>query len=89
MEHIDAFYYMEYGSVVPGFSDSDMGGPNTKGHKLDLTYNIDDFLTIGGTMILAQPIHTNDNPLNGSNVVAFPHNQDMTATFMLDLVWKF
>ncbi|MBN1942201.1 MAG: putative porin [Phycisphaerae bacterium] len=84
-----SFYYMEYASVVPGFSDSDLGGPNTQGHKLEAVYNIDDFLTLGGAMILSQPIHTNDNPAYATNRVTFPHSQDMTATFQLDLVWKF
>ncbi len=88
-----SYFYIEANSVVPGFSDSDIRagglGGNNQGHMLQATYNIDDFLTIGGTMILTQPIHTNDNIANGSNVVAYPHNQDMTSVFMVDLIWKF
>ncbi|MBN1556073.1 MAG: putative porin [Phycisphaerae bacterium] len=91
-----ACYYIEYGSVAQGFGDGALGGPNSKGHLLQAIYNIDDFLTVGGTMILFQPIHTNDNPANANNAnaangpaVLFPHSQDLTATFRLELVWKF
>ncbi|MBN1555950.1 MAG: putative porin [Phycisphaerae bacterium] len=86
-----SFFYIEANSVVPGFSDSDIRaggtGGNNQGHVLQATYNIDDFLTLGGAMYLTQPIHTNDNPANRN--VAFPHSQDMTGTFRVDLVWKF
>jgi hypothetical protein len=91
-----AFYYMEYGSVVPGFGDLTFGGPNNQGHMLQAIYNIDDFLTIGGLLVVSQPLHTNDNPANAANpnaangpAVIFPHSQDLTTTLRLELVWKF
>jgi hypothetical protein len=95
-----SFFYIEANSIVPGMSDSDLRtgplGGNSQGHLLQATYNIDDFLTIGGTMVLAQPIHTNDNAGNtiwtqavDGGGVAFPHSQDMTSLFRVELVWKF
>ncbi|MBN1943481.1 MAG: putative porin [Phycisphaerae bacterium] len=94
-----AYYYMEYGSVVPGFGDGTLGGPNNQGHLVQAIYNIDDFLTLGGLMVLYQPIHTNDNPANAAAnnttpvatpaQVNFPHSLDMTAVFRLELIWKF
>jgi hypothetical protein len=91
-----AWYYIEYGSVVPGFGDLTFGGPNHQGHMLQAVYNIDDFLTLSGLMALYQPIHTNDNQANSNNpndpagpAVIFPHSQDITATFRLELLWRF
>jgi hypothetical protein len=86
-----SFFYVEYGSVFEPFCEADMdvvsNGPNTQGHLLKAIYNIDDFLTVGGTMILSQPIHTNDNPALVNP--AYPHSRDMTTTLRLELVWKF
>jgi len=84
-----AYYYIEYGSVVPGFGDGTFGGPNSQGHMFQTIYNIDDFLTLSGMMVLYQPIHTNDNPANSSSEVVFPHSQNLAATFRLELIWKF
>jgi hypothetical protein len=86
-----SYYWVEYGSVFEPLCDADIdpvaNGPNSQGHLLKAIYNIDDFLTIGGTMILSQPIHTNDNP--GLINPPYPHSRDMTTTLRLELVWKF
>ncbi|MBN1554147.1 MAG: putative porin [Phycisphaerae bacterium] len=90
------FFYLEYSSTIAGFINPDLLYPNNQGHILCAIYNIDDFLTVSGTMCLEQPIHTNDNPANayfGQNYLIpnrlFPHSEDMTAIFRVDLTWSF
>lgn len=83
------FFYVEYSSVVSIFADPDILYANNQGHMLQMTYNIDDFLTVSGTMALEQPIHTADNAALNSTQVAFPHSQDITSIFRVDLTWKF
>ncbi len=78
------YFYEEYGSIIAGLSDADIGGPNRKGHSLTGKYNIDDFLTVQARVYLTDPIHTNDNNINFSN-----HNIDQTTTFQLEMEWKF
>jgi len=89
------YFYAEYSSIVPGFSDPDILYPNNQGHIVQATYNIDDFLTIAGRMAFEQPIHTDDNPANAYNGSymfggrLFPHSEDMTCIFRVDLTWRF
>ncbi|MCD4823550.1 MAG: putative porin [Phycisphaerae bacterium] len=81
------YLYEEYGSVVPGFSDTTFGGPNAKGHIVEGRYNIDDFLTIGAKLMVRDHIHTDDNTAlfpNNTN-----HNADQFTTVMADLTWSF
>jgi hypothetical protein len=88
-----SYFYIEANAVVPGMSDADLRvgptGGNSEGHLIQGIYNIDDFLTIGATMVFAEPIHTNDNPANAWANVWYPHSQDLTTLLRLDLVWKF
>jgi hypothetical protein len=88
-----SFFYIEANSVVPGMSDADLRvgplGGNSQGHMFKGIYNIDDFLTVAGTILFAQPIHTNDNDALPLGAVAYPHNQDMSSCFRVDLIWKF
>ena len=89
------YFYMEYASTVPGFIDPDLLYPNNQGHVFHALYNIDDFLTIGGLVALEQPLHTSDNPANGytgqywQSGRLFPHSEDMTCIFRVDLTWRF
>ncbi|MBN1941828.1 MAG: putative porin [Phycisphaerae bacterium] len=94
-----SYYYMEYGSIVPGFISPDLLYPNNQAHVIHAIYNIDDFLTLGGLVAIENPIHTNDNPANAAAnnttpaatpaQVIFPHSQDTTAVFRIELTWKF
>ena len=79
------YLYEEYGSVIAGLTDADFGGPNRKGHVLGGAYNIDDFLTIGFTLYISDPIHTNDN----AGILGGNHNTDQTTELLLDLTWEF
>jgi hypothetical protein len=79
-----SYLYEEYGSVIAGLTDSDFAGPNRKGHVIGAKYNIDDFLTIGTTLFIKDPIHTNDNNIPGSN-----HNLDQITELLVDLTWEF
>jgi hypothetical protein len=89
------YFYLEYSSTVSGFIDPDLLYPNNQGHIINAIYNIDDFLTISGTVAFEQPIHTNDNPANAYNGQywqggrLFPHSEDMTCLFRVDLTWRF
>jgi hypothetical protein len=87
------YRYIEYAAVPSidgfGWNDSDFacagGTTNVQGHIIGGKYNIDDFLTIGGKVIVTQPIT--------SNVPSYEdgehHDEDSTVLVQVDMVWKF
>jgi hypothetical protein len=78
-----SYVYIEAHSVTP-LTDSDFGGPNRQGHIFGGTYNIDDFLTVGGKMIINEPIHSFSTDSEFYNI-----DSDTRCLFQLDMVWKF
>ena len=62
---------------TPGIlNDADFGHTNIRGHVLGATYNLTDFLTLGGTVFLCQRI-------------AGPQEGVESVDTRVDLVWKF
>jgi hypothetical protein len=69
-----------------GWPDSDFANgvntTNVKGWVVGTKYNLDDFLTIGGKLIVAEPI-SSGSPYTGD------FNEDSTCVVQVDMVWKF
>ncbi|MFA6133013.1 MAG: putative porin [Phycisphaerae bacterium] len=77
-------YAVVQANALPGqFVDSDFGFANRKGHVIGGEYNLMDNLTIGVNVFLTQPVFS-PTTTSGSS----PY-EDMTATVLADLVWKF
>jgi hypothetical protein len=70
-----------------GWPDSDFatseGNTNVKGWIIGAKYNIDDFLTLGGKLIVAEPI-SSDLPYDSNR-----QDEDSSCLVQLDLIWKF
>jgi hypothetical protein len=62
--------------------ESDQNHTNVKGWIIGAKYNIDDFLTLGGKLIVAEPI-SSGSPYPGE------HDEDSSCTVQVDMVWKF
>ena len=74
------FKYIEWNATPAQLNDADFGTPagvgtNIKGHVFKTKYNLTDFLTAGGTIMLVQPV-TGDRDEND-------------FLMQLDLAWKF
>lgn len=70
--------------ALPGhFVDSDFGFANRKGHVIGGEYSLLDSLTVGVNVFLTQPVFS-PTTTSGSS-----RTEDMTATVMADLIWKF
>jgi hypothetical protein len=70
-----------------GWPDSDFHNSqnttNVQGWIIGAKYNIDDFLTIGGKLIVAEPI-SSDTPYNANR-----QDEDSSCLVQVDMVWKF
>lgn len=77
------YAYIEANAVPGHFADSDFGYVNRKGHVIGAEYNVQDSLTLGLTFFLTQPVFS---PTTTAGSSAF---EDLTATVMADVVWKF
>jgi hypothetical protein len=77
-------YAVVEANALPGhFVDSDFGFANRKGHVIGAEYNVRDSLTVGVQFFLTQPIFS---PTTTSGSTAL---EDLTATILADMVWKF
>lgn len=74
-----AYKHIEANAVPSAFADSDFGFTNRKGHVLRGTYNISDFLTLGASLYVTQPIERES---------ATKTKDDNDTTVQIDLVWK-
>jgi hypothetical protein len=70
------YAYIEANATPGALNDSDFGHSNRKGHVWSAAYNLDHFLTVGGSIFWTEPV-------TGS------HEDERTVTTQLDLVWKF
>ena len=77
------FAWVEANALPGMFVDSDFGFANRKGHVIGGEYNILDSLTAGVNVFLTQPVFS-PTTTSGSSA-----SENMTATLMADLVWKF
>ena len=77
-----------------GWPDSDFANSqnttNVRGWIISTKYNIDDFLTIGGKLIVAEPISSSfPYATNGNNGNFELRDEDSSCLVQVDMVWKF
>jgi hypothetical protein len=77
------YAYIEANALPGHFVDSDFGFANRKGHVIGAEYNVLDSLTVGVQFFLTQPVFS---PTTTAGSSAF---EDLTATVLADVVWKF
>jgi hypothetical protein len=82
------YYYVQANAVSPATTDSDYGGPNAKGWKMGGKYNIDDFLTVGATAFIFDPVD-GDSWGDTDNASFVGYNRDTHFRLQVDLAWKF
>ncbi len=70
-------------NALPGyFVDSDFGFANRKGHVIGAAYNLLDSLTLGGKLLVTEPIFSPTSTASAAD-------EDLTTTVQVDLLWKF
>jgi len=75
------YAYIEQYCTVPNWNDFDFGGTNVRGHVIRATYNLTDFLTLGGSVFITQTVGdtSSNESLSGVEQV----------TSIVDLTWDF